>query len=246
MLLEVSDLTVSYGPVRAVRGISFAVDAGEIVTIVGPNGAGKSSTLMTIAGEKCRAARRGRVQLSGSIQLDGRQLLGESADQIVRQGVSIVPEGRRIFATLTVAENLMVARASRRDRRDAERESDELVERFSALGASLNRQAGHLSGGQQQQLAIARALLTKPRLLLLDEPSLGLAPLVVEEVFAIIEELRERGLAILLLEQNALQAMEIANRSELLRNGRLEEIDSGRDGQKMLAAYFGIEAVKVP
>jgi branched-chain amino acid transport system ATP-binding protein len=160
--------------------------------------------------------------------------------------VSIVPEGRRIFATLTVGENLMVARAARRDRGDAEREMRELIERFPALGTSLHRPAGHLSGGQQQQLAVARALLTKPRLLLLDEPSLGLAPMIVEEVFAIIQELRDSGLAILLLEQNALQAMEIANRSELLRNGRLEEIDSGRDGQKMLAAYFGIEAVKVP
>jgi branched-chain amino acid transport system ATP-binding protein len=246
MLLEVQDLTVSYGPVRAVRGISLSVDAGEIVTIVGPNGAGKSSTLMTIAGEKCRPAKRGQVQIGGSILLDGEQLLGQSADRIVRRGVSIVPEGRRIFATLTVGENLMVARAGRRDRGDAEREMRDLIERFPALGTSLHRPAGHLSGGQQQQLAIARALLTKPRLLLLDEPSLGLAPMIVEEVFEIVQELRDGGLAILLLEQNALQAMEIANRSELLRNGRLEEIDSGRDGQKMLAAYFGIEAVKVP
>jgi branched-chain amino acid transport system ATP-binding protein len=244
-MLEVRDLTVSYGPVRAVRGISFSVKAGEIVTIVGPNGAGKSSTLMTIAGEKCRPAKRGQVQLGGSIELDGEQLLGQPADRIVRRGVSIVPEGRRIFAALTVEENLVVARAARRDKHEAEGETRKLIERFPALGTSLHRPAGHLSGGQQQQLAIARALLTKPRLLLLDEPSLGLAPMVVEEVFAIIQELRDEGLAILLLEQNALLAMEIANRSELLRQGLLEQIDSGRDGQQMLAAYFGIESVRV-
>jgi branched-chain amino acid transport system ATP-binding protein len=244
-MLEVRDLMVSYGPVRAVRGISFSVDAGEIVTIVGPNGAGKSSTLMTIAGEKCRAAKRGKVQLGGSIELDGEQLLGQPADRVVRRGVSIVPEGRRIFAALTVEENLAVARAARRDKHEADAETRKLIERFPALGASLHRPAGHLSGGQQQQLAIARALLTKPRLLLLDEPSLGLAPMVVEEVFDIIQELRDEGLAILLLEQNALLAMEIANRSELLRQGLLEEIDSGRDGQQMLAAYFGIESVRV-
>jgi branched-chain amino acid transport system ATP-binding protein len=244
-MLEVRDLTVSYGPIRAVRGISFSVKAGEIVTIVGPNGAGKSSTLMTIAGEKCRAAKRGRVQLGGSIELDGEQLLGQPADRVVRRGVSIVPEGRRIFATLTVEENLAVARAARRDKHDAEAETRKLIERFPALGTSLHRPAGHLSGGQQQQLAIARSRVTKPRLLLLDAPSLGLAPMVVEEVFDIIQELRDEGLAILLLEQNALLAMEIANRSELLRQGLLEEIDSGRDGQQMLAAYFGIESVRV-
>jgi branched-chain amino acid transport system ATP-binding protein len=244
-VLEVENLTVSYGPVAAVRGISFGVAAGEILTIVGPNGAGKSSTLMTIAGEKRRLARRGGVTLGGSARLEGTELLGLAPDSIVRLGACVVPEGRRIFTVLTVEENLIVARAARRDRRQAERDTAAVLERFPALARSLHRPAGHLSGGQQQQLAIARALLAKPRLLLLDEPSLGLAPLIVEEVFRLVRELRDDGLAILLLEQNALSAMEIADRALLLRNGRIEAIDHGRDGQRMLAAYFGIDALPV-
>ncbi|MEA2385718.1 MAG: branched-chain amino acid transport system ATP-binding protein [Solirubrobacteraceae bacterium] len=242
-MLSVEGLTVSYGPVKAVRGVSFEVSAGEILTIVGPNGAGKSSTLMTIAGEKRRAAQRGHVTIGGSAKLEGDELLGLAGDSIVRRGLCVVPEGRRIFASLTVEENLVVARAARRDRSAAEADARGLLERFPALGSSLRRPAGHLSGGQQQQLAIARALLAKPRVLLLDEPSLGLAPIVVEEVLDLIRQLRDEGLAILLLEQNALEAMAIADRALLLRNGRIEEIDSGHDGQRMLAAYFGIDAV---
>jgi branched-chain amino acid transport system ATP-binding protein len=244
-VLEVEQLDVRYGPVHAVRGVSFAVEPGRILSVVGPNGAGKSSTLMTIAGDKRAAAKRGRVTLKGSITFEGRQLLGRSADQIVRLGACAVPEGRRIFSDLTVAENLTVARAMRRDRREAERDTQRLLERFPALGASVSRPAGLLSGGQQQQLAIARALLTKPRLLLLDEPSLGLAPLVIDEVYTILRELREEGIGILLLEQNALAAMEIADRAMLLRTGQIEEIDSGRDGQLLLASYFGLDTVKV-
>jgi branched-chain amino acid transport system ATP-binding protein len=242
-MLEISDLTVSYGPVAAVRGVSFSVAAGEILTIVGPNGAGKSSTLMTIVGEKRRAAQRGAVRLGGSVRLDGDEVLGLAPDSIVRRGMCVVPEGRRIFTVLSVAENLVVARAARRDRAQADKDTKAVLERFPALQQSLHRPAGHLSGGQQQQLAVARALVAKPRVLLLDEPSLGLAPLIVEEVFALVRELREDGMAILLLEQNALSAMEIADRAMLLRNGRIEPIDAGRDGQRMLAAYFGIEAV---
>jgi branched-chain amino acid transport system ATP-binding protein len=240
-MLEVEDLVVSYGPVHAVRGVSFSVDAGHILSIVGPNGAGKSTTLMTIAGEKSAAVKRGKVSLSGRITFDGCELVRRSADAIVRLGVCAVPEGRRIFTNLTVAENLVVARSARRDRREADQDVQRLLERFPALSGAMSRPAGLLSGGQQQQLALARALLTKPRLLLLDEPSLGLAPLVIEEVFTILSELRDEGIAILLLEQNALQAMEIADAAMLLRTGRIEHIDSGRDGQRLLASYFGIE-----
>ena len=242
-MLEVSDLHVSYGPVAAVRGISFAVESGEILTIVGPNGAGKSTTLLTISGAKRRDIRRRAVSVKGSVRFDDEEMLRFPSDKIVRRGIALVPEGRRIFASLTVSDNLVVARAARRDRRAAEAETEVILDRFPALRDSLKRPAGLLSGGQQQQLAIARALLTKPRLLLLDEPSLGLAPLVIEQVMDMIKELRDEGIAILLLEQNALQAMEIADRALLLRNGMIEEIDHGADGQRMLAAYFGVGEV---
>jgi branched-chain amino acid transport system ATP-binding protein len=239
-MLEVSDLHVSYGPVAAVRGVSFSVAPGEILTIVGPNGAGKSTTLLTIAGAKRRDIRRHAVSVRGSVRFEGSDILQLPSDKIVRRGIALVPEGRRIFGSLTVKENLIVARATRRDRAAAEAETSALLERFPGLAESLNRPAGLLSGGQQQQLSFARALLSRPRLLLLDEPSLGLAPLVIEQVMSMIQGLREGGIAILLLEQNALQAMEIADRALLLRNGQIEEIDSGADGQRMLAAYFGV------
>jgi branched-chain amino acid transport system ATP-binding protein len=243
--LEVTDLEVSYRAVRAVDGVSFIVGEGEILTVVGPNGAGKSSILMTVIGANRRLARQGRASLGGSVRLGGSQLLGRPTDEIVRLGVGIVPEGRRIFAELTVEENLIAARASRRDRKEAERETNQLLERFPALGQSRGRHAGLLSGGQQQQLSIARALLTRPQVLLMDEPSLGLAPLVIEEVFQIVRELRDEGLSVLLLEQNALQAMEIADRAMLLRSGKLTDLDTGRDGQMLIASYFGLDRVTV-
>jgi branched-chain amino acid transport system ATP-binding protein len=243
--LEVTNLQVSYGAVQAVRDVSFSVDSGEILTIVGPNGAGKSSILMTVLGVNRRLAQRGRATLNGSVRLGDAELLGRPTDEIVRLGIGIVPEGRRIFGELTVEENLIAARAARRDRKAAELETARLLERFPALGQSRNRHAGLLSGGQQQQLSIARALLTRPQVLLMDEPSLGLAPLVIEEVLHIVQELREEGLSVLLLEQNALQAMEIADRAMLLRNGELSDLDTGRDGQMLIASYFGLDRVKV-
>jgi branched-chain amino acid transport system ATP-binding protein len=239
-MLSVQDLTVHYGVVPAVRGVSFEVDLGQILTIVGGNGAGKSSTVLAIAGGYDRS-RATRVRLGGTVLLDGKAIIGLQADAIVRRGLSLVPERRRIFTSLTVAENLVVARAARRDRKQAEIDSAALLERFPALSESLHRPAGFLSGGQQQQLALARALLTRPRVILLDEPSLGLAPLLVRESFAIIAELRNQGLAVVLIEQNAMQATQIADKTLIMRNGLIHEAHGSQDSQTMLAAYFGVE-----
>jgi branched-chain amino acid transport system ATP-binding protein len=238
-VLSIESLTVKYGSVQAVKGIGFEVADGEVVTIVGPNGAGKSSTLMAIAGGLEGAS------VGGVMTFDGRSLRGTSPEAIVRNGIALVPERRRIFADLTVGENLVVAITSRRDKREARADIGAMLERFPALGESRARKAGLLSGGQQQQLAIARALLTKPKLLMLDEPSLGLAPLVIEEIFRIIAELRQQGISILLLEQNALMAVEAADRALLLRNGLLEEFGGVHDAERVIARYFGIDPDKV-
>jgi branched-chain amino acid transport system ATP-binding protein len=238
-MLQVEDLTVRYGPVAAVKGITFEVAAGEVVTIVGPNGAGKSSTLMAIAG----GIEKGTV--GGGVRYEDQALLGRPTEAIVRAGISLVPERRRIFADLTVHENLIVAITTRKDRREARSDIDAMEQRFPALGDARDRKAGLLSGGQQQQLAIARALLTRPRLLMLDEPSLGLAPLVIEEIFAIIADLRTQGISILLLEQNALMAVEASDRALLLRNGKLEEFEGVRDAERVIARYFGMDPKEV-
>jgi len=242
-MLEVEDLTVSYGPVNAVRGVSFTLQPGEILALVGPNGAGKSTTLMTIAGEKRAAVRRGKVRVGGRVRLDGKDILDQRPDQIVRSGLALVPEQRRIFGSLTVADNLLVASAVRRDKTAVRQETDAVFAQFPALARARDRRAGLLSGGQQQQLAIARSLLTGARVLLLDEPSLGLAPIVVEELMELIASLTDNERAVLLVEQSALQALDISSRALLLRNGEISEIDNTRDGQQMLAAYFGIDVV---
>lgn len=242
-MLSVENLHVRYGLVPAVRGISFTVEPGSILTIVGPNGAGKSSTLLALAGAH-DASRAARVAVEGSVRLDDKELLGLRADAVVRQGISLVPERRRIFAALTVAENLVVARASRRDRREAERDVRDLMERFPDLERFSDRPASFLSGGQQQQLALARALVTKPRVLLLDEPSLGLAPIVTQSAFEIIEQLRGEGLAIVLIEQDALRAVEIADKTLLMRNGTVSAMDGSQDEKRMVAAYFGVDSIE--
>jgi branched-chain amino acid transport system ATP-binding protein len=236
-VLTVDGLDVRYGAVRALQGIGLEVREGEIVGLVGPNGAGKSTTLKAISGLLKPAA--------GSIVFEGQSLGGSPPEEIVRWGVSLVPEGREIFGTLTVEENLRVALASRSDRAAAAEDVERMLELFPFLRTSLRRAAAELSGGEQQQLAIARGLLTRPRLLLIDEPSLGLAPLVVDAVFDRLEELNEEGLTILLVEQNALRTYEVADRMYVLRTGTIEAVDEHSDLRATIESgelYFGTAA----
>jgi branched-chain amino acid transport system ATP-binding protein len=212
-MLRIDDLRVSYGRVPALHGISLHVDEGEVVTMVGPNGAGKTTTLSAIFGLVPPA--------SGSIRFEGESLVGVTPEKILRKGLALVPEGRHILGTLTVAENLQLGTTARRDRAAAATDLEKTLERFPVLKGYYKSSAGTLSGGEQQQLAIARALLSRPRLLLLDEPSLGLAPVVIDVVFDTLEELRQEGVTILLVEQTVARAVEFADRAYILRSGRV-------------------------
>jgi len=205
-LLEVEDLRVRYGAVEAVHGVSFAVNGGEVTALIGANGAGKSSTLAAISG---------LVPAQGRIRFDGRDIAGAPPHVIVRAGIVQVPEGREILAQMTVEENLLMG-LRRRDRA----ELSSAYERFPILRERRALLAGTLSGGEQQMLAIARALLARPRLLLLDEPSLGLAPLVVKRVFETLADLKAQGVTMLLIEQNALRALRLADRAYVMELGR--------------------------
>jgi branched-chain amino acid transport system ATP-binding protein len=227
--LELTDLHVRYGAVAAVRGIGLSVESGRIVALIGPNGAGKSTTLLAVAG-----ACEGKV--SGQIVLDGNDIAGNSPEKRTRAGIALVPEGRRIFTKLTVEQNLTLARAGRADRTEVK--VAEIYERFPVLGDFAGRPAGLLSGGQQQQLAIGRALMTRPNVLLLDEPSLGLSPKVVEEVFEAIVALRDEGLAVVLVEQNAKRAAELADTTYVLRNGQFEGEGRTAVGDELAHAFF--------
>jgi branched-chain amino acid transport system ATP-binding protein len=231
--LRVSALDVSYGGVAAVRDLSLEVGSSEIVGLIGPNGAGKSTTLHAIMGLV--------PPQSGEIALGGVAIRGKPPEAIARSGVALVPEGRRLFGELTVQENLQLGLAGRR-RGEANRgELDDVHELFPILRDFSRRQAGTLSGGQQQQLAIARALVARPSVLLLDEPSLGLAPTVVDLVFATLEAIRERGLAILLVEQRAQRTVALADRTYVLANGELRLTltrDDAADTDRMIAAYL--------
>ena len=220
-LLSVADLHVSYGRVPALRGVSLKVRRGEMVGVVGPNGAGKSTLLLTIAGVL--------RPVQGGVQLGDESLVRQAPEDIVRKGVSLVPERRHIFAQLTVEENLKVAAATRTEKQQTTRDLEELYERFPILGERRASRGGNLSGGQQQQLAIARALLTRPQLLLVDEPSLGLAPILVERVFDSLAALRDEGVSILLVEQNALATIEMSDRIYVLRRGEIALEGEGTD-----------------
>lgn len=211
--LSVRGLDVSYGPIRAAQGVDLSVAVGGVTALLGANGAGKTSTVMAIAGAR-------RIS-GGSVSLFGRDITGASADDIVRAGVAISPEGRRIFAALTVEENLTLAGSVIGDAVLALTRKSAMMDRFPILGERRRQLAGLLSGGEQQMLAVARALMSGPRLLLMDEPSLGLAPQMVDTIFGIIEELRSEGIPILLVEQNASLALEIADHAVVLANGEV-------------------------
>jgi len=212
-MLAIRDLSVEYGRSPALQGVSLDVAEGEIVGLVGPNGAGKSTTLATILGLVPVSA--------GRVDYLGEPLLGLSTESIARRGIALVLEGRHIFGTLTVAENLLLGRTANPDRRRADAVLERELERFPILRETYGRPASTLSGGEQQQLAIARALVAEPRLLLLDEPSLGLAPLLVDRVFEAVDEIRRDGVTVLLVEQNVARTIELADRTYVLRSGRI-------------------------
>ena len=233
-MLKVQELQVNYGGIRAVKNISFEVPDGSIVTLVGANGAGKSTTLRTIAGQVKAQA--------GSITYNGEELLGKPIDQIVASGIAMSPEGRRVFADLTVLENLKIGAYLRKDKAETEKDLEWVYSLFPRLRERSWQSAGTLSGGEQQMLAVGRALMSKPKLLMLDEPSLGLAPIVVREIFDIIRTVNQQGITVLLNEQNANMALKIADLGYVLETGRITLTGSGRDllkNEDVKKAYLG-------
>lgn len=235
MLLEVNNLNVYYGAIHALQGITFNVAEGEIVTLIGANGAGKSTTLRTISG--LLRPRQGHVTYKSS------DITLMPAEQIVRLGISHVPEGRKIFAPLTVRENLEMGAYTREDKNEISATMERVFKHFPRLRERINQVGGTLSGGEQQMLATGRGLMSCPALLLMDEPSMGLSPILVEEIFKIIKEINEEGTSILLVEQNALMALSVANRAYVLETGRI--VLSGNtkevaDNPQVKAAYLGV------
>ena len=233
-LLSVENLHVSYGAIRALHGISFHVEEGEIVTLIGANGAGKSTTLRTISG--LLLADRGKIIY------DGTDITNMGADQIVRMGVVQVPEGRKIFAPLTVRENLEMGAFTRQDKGEIKESMEFVFSIFPRLRERAEQLGGTLSGGEQQMLAVARALMARPRLLLMDEPSMGLAPILVEEIFNIIQRINQEGVTILLVEQNAHMALSVAHRGYVLETGVIQMEGTAaelRDNPRVREAYLG-------
>ncbi len=235
-MLKVRDLHVAYGHLFALRGVSLEVAAGEIVCVIGPNGAGKTTMLTAIAG--------GVTPHRGSICLDGGELIGQRPEQIARLGVAYIPEGRRIFTSLSVEENLRIG-AYRLGRRQMDEDFERILTHFPQLGERRAFPAGRLSGGEQQMLAIGRALMTRPKLIMIDEPSLGLAPRLVDQVYQILTDLRrERNLTMLINEQSSQRILQHADRIYVLRGGAFrlhDRAEALRHGDALMQAYFGFE-----
>ena len=232
-MLKADNLNVYYGPIHAVKGVSFEVNEGEIVTLIGANGAGKSTTLNTVCGLL--------HPTSGSIEFEGESLVGVPAHKMVSRGIAMCPEGRRIFTGMTVSENLEMGAFTRKDA-EAKETMDLVFKRFPRLDERRWQSGGTLSGGEQQMLAMGRALMSKPKLLMLDEPSMGLAPILVQEIFDIIKALNEDGTTVLLVEQNASKALSIADRGYVLEVGKVSKTGTGADllhDDDVRKAYLG-------
>ena len=233
-MLKIDNLHVSYGGIRALQGVSLEVPDGKIVTLIGANGAGKSTTLRTISGlvkADC-----------GSITYDGQELLGQPINKILEKGIAMVPEGRRVFTNLSVVENLRIGAYLRNDKAQIEKDLDWVYELFPRLKERSWQMAGTLSGGEQQMLAVARALMSKPKVIMMDEPSLGLAPLVVKGIFDIIRTINDQGVTVLLIEQNANMALKIADHAYVLETGRITLTGTGREllvNEDVKKAYLG-------
>ena len=233
-MLKIENLQVSYGGIQALRGISLEVPDGKIVTLIGANGAGKSTTLRTITG-LVKAS-------SGSIQWNGEELLGKSIDKIVGAGIAMSPEGRRVFADMSVLENLRIGAYLRKDKEGIEEDIRWVYSLFPRLEERSWQLAGTLSGGEQQMLAVGRALMSRPKLMMLDEPSLGLAPLVVQDIFTIIGEINKQGVTVLLIEQNANMALKIADLAYVLETGNITMSGTGAEllaDERVREAYLG-------
>lgn len=233
-LLEVTDLVAGYGPIRALDGVSLTIEESELVAIIGANGAGKTTLLMAISGVV--PTRR------GSIEFAGRPITGLATHAITKLGIGHAPEGRRIFPRLSVRENLQLGGFTQTDRAAVARDIEEACSLFPVLGSRMSQMGGTLSGGEQQMLALARALIGRPKLLLLDEPSLGLAPLIVQKIFEVIASLSKRGIAVVLVEQNARAALKLADRGYVLETGRITLTGPGKElagDRRVREAYLG-------
>jgi branched-chain amino acid transport system ATP-binding protein len=233
-MLNVKDIHVYFGAVHALKGLSLHVDEGEIVTLIGANGAGKSTTLRTISGVL--------KPKSGEISFNNENIQNRPAQDIVRMGISHVPEGRRIFSSMSVMENLEMGAYTRKDKADIKKDFENIFTRFPRLYERKSQIAGTLSGGEQQMLAIGRALMSRPRLLLLDEPSMGLAPLLVDEIFKIVKDINESGTTVLLVEQNASMALQAADRAYVIQNGAIAIEGDAKEllkNEEVKKAYLG-------
>ena len=234
IMLKIDNIHVYYGAIHALKGVSLEVRKGEIVTLIGANGAGKSTTLRTVSGLL--------APKSGSISFLGENIAGMPAHEIVKHGISQVPEGRRIFAEMSVQENLEMGAFTRKDKAGVEKDFEIVYNRFPRLKERRKQQAGTLSGGEQQMLAMGRALMSRPKLLLLDEPSMGLAPLLIKEIFSIIEDINREGTTVLLVEQNANMALSIAHRAYVMETGRITLQGAAKDlaaSEDVRKAYLG-------